>query len=138
MTNLLTVAVYSLKVSGDIPIQSEYIPLISLYFYFSIFFTLISMMWFIIMNNCVTRNKLPIFFIKLSSGIRFILYFSCKKEKNNEYVVREGCSQCINNKQESSHEIQSRVLALNLFISLLLLLFMVISDAIIWIKITNS
>lgn len=90
------------------------------------------------MNNCVTRNKLPKCLIKLSSGIRFISLFLCRKEKNNKYVVRDGCSQCMNNKQESSYEIQSRVSALNIFISVLLLLFMVISDVIIWIKITGS
>ncbi len=46
MTCFLTFSVTSLRVSGDIPIQSEYLPLITLYFLLSIVYTFLGLIWY--------------------------------------------------------------------------------------------
>ena len=45
MTSFLTFAVTSLRVSSDIPVQSDYLPLITLYMILSIFYTFIGFFW---------------------------------------------------------------------------------------------
>ena len=46
MTSFLTFAVTSLRVSSDIPVQSDYLPLITLYMILSIFYTFIGFYMF--------------------------------------------------------------------------------------------
>ena len=48
MTSFLTFSVTSLRIASDIPVQSDYLPLITLYFMLSIIYTLIGLIWF----NC--------------------------------------------------------------------------------------
>ncbi len=45
MTSFLTFSVTSVRVAADIPTQSEYLPLISLYMLFSILYTFMGMSW---------------------------------------------------------------------------------------------
>ncbi len=45
MTSFLTFTVTSLRVSSDIPIQSDYLPLITLYMILSILYTLFGFVW---------------------------------------------------------------------------------------------
>ena len=46
MTSLLTFVVTSLRISSDIPVQSEYLPLITLYMILSIVYTLLGFIWY--------------------------------------------------------------------------------------------
>jgi hypothetical protein len=45
MTSFMTFAVTSLRISTDIPVQSEYMPLLTLYMLFSIGYTFMGMSW---------------------------------------------------------------------------------------------
>ncbi len=48
MTSFLTLSVNSLRIAGDIPVQSEYLPLITLYNLLSIFYAFLGLLWFIL------------------------------------------------------------------------------------------
>ncbi len=45
MTSFLTFTVTSLRISGDIPMQSNYLPLITLYLLLSIMYTFMGFSW---------------------------------------------------------------------------------------------
>ena len=55
-------AIISVRVSSDIPIQSDYMPLITLYFFLSILYTFSSFLWFVIAEH-LKSNKIRIKFI---------------------------------------------------------------------------
>ena len=59
MTCFMTYSVYSLNFANLFPQQSEYLMSITLYFLFSIFWTLCSMVWFIICNHFTTKSLMP-------------------------------------------------------------------------------
>ena len=88
MSSILTFSVYSLRVSSDIPVQSEYLPTISYYFIFVITFILIDLFWFIILNFFNDRKKIPrpmelyaVYLRKFFSKIKGAV--SCKKKQDN-------------------------------------------------------
>ena len=58
-------AILSVRASNDLPVQSDYLPLISLYFFLSITFTFISFNWFVFINNIRTETRLPKFFTNI-------------------------------------------------------------------------
>lgn len=85
MTTFLTFSVYSLRVAGDIPIQSEYLPLITLYFIISTVYTLISFMWFILGNYFMTNVYLPKFLIKICDFFtKSIKFFNSNQVNSNK------------------------------------------------------
>jgi len=58
MTSILTFSVYSVRVSSDIPAQSEYLPIIGYYFIFVITFIIVDFIWFIILHFFADINHL--------------------------------------------------------------------------------
>ena len=57
----MTFAVYSLRISADLPVQSKYMPKISWYFITSIAFNLSVMFWYVYRNRCITTSEIPKF-----------------------------------------------------------------------------
>ena len=55
MTSFLTFSVTSVRIAGDIPMQSEYLPLITLYFLLSIIYTFLGLTWYF---NIFNFNRL--------------------------------------------------------------------------------
>jgi hypothetical protein len=76
-------AIISVRVSADIPIQSEYLPLISLYFFLGLLFTFLSFNWFVVINSFRTNKSVPLILKIVSKKItnRFRLSNS---ENNDE------------------------------------------------------
>lgn len=70
---------YSLRISGDIPIQSEYLPLIMLYFVLSMVYTFLSLCWFVLCNYLTTRNIWPKCLLNLAQ--RGLSLFKSKKSQ---------------------------------------------------------
>ena len=56
---LLSFAVFKLRLSDDVPVQSDSIPLINIYFTLCISFSLASMIWFSIVNYLRENKPLP-------------------------------------------------------------------------------
>lgn len=102
MTTFLTYSVYSLRIAGDIPVQSEYLPYILIYFIFSILHTLLSMFWFVLLNLFQTKNYVPKFLIVFASILEKMSCYLCNlrnsfkrtqtirrtKENNNVHLIR--------------------------------------------------
>ena len=66
MTTFLTLAVYSLRVSADLPVQSEYFPLISVYFFIGLLLTFISLVWFVVANSFNVNQHVPYILEKMT------------------------------------------------------------------------
>ena len=81
ITTFLNMGIISVRVASDIPVQSEYFPLISLYFFLSLLYTFVSFVWFVVANALRTKNYLPKFLNRLLSLTRF------KLGKNEEDIV---------------------------------------------------
>ena len=56
---MMTFAVYNVAVSNFIPIQSDFLPDVSWYFITSITYNLVSIVWYVYMNQCKTKNEIP-------------------------------------------------------------------------------
>jgi hypothetical protein len=74
MTSFLTFAVTGVRISGEIPVQSQYLPLINLYILLSIIYTLIGFMWFLIANHLSKKHHLPFLLERMAFVIRKILF----------------------------------------------------------------
>ena len=77
---LLSFAVFKLRLSDDVPVQSDSIPLINVYFTLCISFSLASMVWFSVLNlikeeKCLNKT-LRIFIIKIVCPILCIKVIS--------------------------------------------------------------
>ena len=68
----------SVRVSNDIPIQSEYLPLITLYFVLSLFYTFISFAWFVFLEHLRSQKKLSAFTIKFFLSLKKIFNLTYK------------------------------------------------------------
>ncbi len=136
-----------MRVSGDIPVQSRCLPLISLYFmmryfmiylmifflwfhackYSSLLFTSISFIWFVIAEQLRSRKYL----------VRFLKYISCHKQKSDE--MRRNSELCSDPDQNEKKEIKSdhdlidnSICILNFISFIFIFLSMFISYFIIW------
>ena len=70
ITSVLTFSVYMLRISSEIPVQSEYLPIIGYYFIFVITFILIDFIWFIILNYFANIQHLPRFLVYYAVSLR--------------------------------------------------------------------
>ena len=59
MVCFMTYSVYSLSFASLFPQQSQYIMMITLFFLLSIFWTLVSLAWFVICNHYSTKGEMP-------------------------------------------------------------------------------
>jgi hypothetical protein len=71
MTTFLTYSVYAVRLSNDLPTQSEFLPLITLYFIVSTFFTLLSMFWFFLCNFILVKGSMPGMILKFCEILRY-------------------------------------------------------------------
>ena len=89
ITSILTFSVYMLRISSDIPVQSEYLPIIGYYFIFVITFILIDFIWFIILNYFANIEHLPRYLAFYALSLRKLFSkikaaFKKKKEPENK------------------------------------------------------
>ena len=70
MTCFLTFSVNAVRVASDIPAQSDYVPVMTQYFFVSILYTLISMFWFALINYYSTNGYLPKYLYRLVETIQ--------------------------------------------------------------------
>ncbi len=163
MVIFLTLGVYSLNVSSIFPLQSDYIPLINIYFLLGVWFVFMSLCWFGVAEYLKGRAKLP---IVLSFIISFLCLESLMKKKSNaksEIEIFENvssarkpttflnpcskcetCEICIKQKKiekqqaDATREKIKNLKALNLIMFSFILLAQFISFTCIWILISKS
>ena len=160
MTTFLTFGVYALRISSDLPVQSEYMPLVSIYFNICILYTLISLIWFAIANYFVDKTRLPKCLKLFAVKIRSIL-FSRKRVKqmtsqNNEQrhvddtiifnldnltnksIIENSKFGGLNSeylKKLEKKEFDSNLNVLNMFVFLFVFIVMIVSNLIIWLSV---
>ena len=92
ITSILTFSVYMLRISSDIPVQSEYLPIIGYYFIFVITFIFIDFIWFIILNYLADIEQLPKYLNIYAVSLRKLFnqikaVFKTQKSKNKDLSV---------------------------------------------------
>ena len=75
MTVFLTFGVYALKINGDMPTQSEYIPIVSIYFIVSTIYTLISLVWFVIAHYFALKSRIPKPLVFIAEKFQYVFSF---------------------------------------------------------------
>ena len=75
MTTFMTFSVYSLRIASDMPVESNFVPMVTLYFVLGISYTFLSLVWFIIANHFIAKNALPNFLTEFASFLKRILFW---------------------------------------------------------------
>lgn len=150
----LTLAVFSLRISNDMP-ASITLPLISLYFLLQMIYIFFSLIWFLIANHWATSGLPKI--LKIFSGHLRQLgrNICCKKSKEpikikpvEEKAVDETsncnkCEKCLENKlkddikKKEKDELALDVFALNMLILAIFMILNLISNTLIWNSLTS-
>ena len=71
----MTLSVYSLRVQTDTAPQSQFLPLVTLYFILGISYAFIALIWFIVANNWTVKNNLPPFLVVFAGYIKRVLFW---------------------------------------------------------------
>ena len=126
-------AIISVRVSNDIPIQSEYLPLITLYFLLSLLYAFISVAWFVYLEDVKSKKNSSQILIKLLLWIKhkIIGKLNKVKPKNNPQLTLEREAENLKN------EIEHAILALNYIAFMTMLLAMLGSFLCIWLLISS-
>ncbi len=142
MTTFLTYGVYSVRIASDLPVQSEYLPMISIYFFFGIIFTLISLIWFLVANYYSSKNEIPSFFICMSRlKISKTVPIKITEQTKNKCHQCQLCEDCELTKQKEkekkSHQIyiQSCMQIVNYYALLCISIVMLGTNLTIWFSI---
>jgi hypothetical protein len=86
MTTFLTYAVQSLNIAGFLPVQSQYYPLISIYFLMSLICTFSSLVWFWYSNKLLTENKIPSSLRVVAKYVKKCLFFIFIPTETNQEI----------------------------------------------------
>ena len=125
MTTFLTLAIYSLRVSGDLPVQSQYFPLISIFFFIGLLLTFIAFVWFIAANSLRAKQRVPKILEKLC--------FICSRKPVKVDANRARLNS-VNNQSDSEKFVQ----VLNQIVLYSLSSIMLLSYIVIWLCISFS
>ena len=113
-------SVYSLRISNDLPVQSDYIPRITYFFTFSMFINVLVMVWFVQLNIFKSKVYLPRIYEVL---VKLLQNMHCKKvnkdkvepitNKSNEIEIES--SKTNDNKAEKKQNLEIQFEIMNYF-----------------------
>ena len=129
-------AIISVRVSSDIPVQSDYLPLISLFFILSLFYTFISLYWFVLANYLRTKNKIPSFLESLAKFL-ILLNIAFKYRSKNKIKSIKNEEETTTKSEDKSKYIDDLISKINIFAFSILFISMFSSYLAIWIIIAN-
>ena len=84
MVCFMTYSVYSLSFSSLFPAQSQYIMMITLFFLLSIFWTFVSLAWFVVYNHYSSKGEMPKLLYAFCGRLQRILCCCFSPPKPNE------------------------------------------------------
>ena len=90
MTIFMTFSIYSLRVSSDMPTQSQYLPMVTLYFLLGITYTFMAYMWFILANEYQTKGKMPQVLVSFAPYVKRTLFWIFNADpwwKKRKYIA---------------------------------------------------
>ena len=79
MTIFLTLGVYGINVANIFPLQSDYIPTITIYFIMGITYTFLCLLWFVYAEYLKSKEKLPFLLAKIASLAKILCFCSFRK-----------------------------------------------------------
>ena len=147
MTSFLTFAVTAVRISGDIPTQSEYLPLITLYMILSMAYTFIGLLVFILIESFLKNKKIPGLFLIIPFCVRNLFFFRKRYQVNKEDNVQTNetneenqettstrAEQETNEAEEKykTNEFEENLLILKYFLFILFFLFISSSNLSLW------
>jgi len=134
ISTFLSYGILSIRVSSDIPIQSSYLPLISLFFIMNIVFSFVAFGWFVLVHNFRTKNYMPLFILKTFKRFKNLEQFLFNKSKKNKSQPKnsaktEEIEEFCDKKEIKSFEsdLQSEISSLNFIAFILIFLVMLFS-----------
>lgn len=131
MTSLMIFSVYSLRLSSEIPIQSMYLPMINLYFVFSIIYTLLGFIWFTVYEHLKKKECLSLL---LDQIIDLCLIFNKVSSKQVNSKSRETCDD--ENGAKKDRE-ERNLNVLNMVVFSIFFLVILIFNITIWVSIST-
>ena len=126
-------AIISVRVSNDIPIQSEYLPLITLYFLLSLLYAFLSYAWFVYLEDVKSKKNSSQILIKSLLWIKHKII-----GKLNKVKPKNDPKQALESVENLKIEIEQAIVALNYVAFFIMLLTMFVSFLSIWLIISSS
>lgn len=161
MSIFLTLAMYSLRVSSDMPVQSKSFPWISVYFFLEILYALFALIWFIAANHFATKHYLPNCVSRLATILKHYSHLEIHKVSDIRTQVKmktvetiqkvdtlkcnkcELCEKCLSKKEKDdekkrkNEDLESCISVLNYLAFLVLFTLTFISTLIIWFAVSS-
>ena len=125
-------AIISVRVSNDIPIQSEYLPLITLYFLLSLLYAFISFAWFVYLEDVKSKKNSSQVLVKLLLWIKLKTTGKLIKVK-----PKNDPQQTLESEEKIKSEIEQTIVDLNHIAFMILFLAMFVSFLSIWLIISS-
>ena len=164
MTSFLTFSVTAVRISNDIPTQSDYLPLISVYMVLSMIYILLGMVFFILIELFSKKKKIPRVFLFII--INYLKLIKCnRKEKQaqvknrnreiknrenleikpefdkiileNKTVTNEKVKTAAEEEKFKAKEFEEKILTLNFLFAIVLWLFVIIANTVVWLLISH-
>lgn len=79
---MLAFSVFKLRLSDDVPVQSDSIPLINIYFTCCMWFSLSAMIWFSLMNLFKEKQQVPNYLRHFV--IKYVCFIMCTRQNKKE------------------------------------------------------
>ena len=125
-------AIISVRVSNDIPIQSEYLPLITLYFLLSLLYAFISYAWFVYFDDVKSKKNSSQVLVKLLLWIKLKTTGKLIKVK-----PKNDPQQTLESEEKLKSEIEQAIVILNHIAFMIMFLAMFVSILSIWLIISS-
>ena len=125
-------AIISVRVSNDIPIQSEYLPLITLYFLLSLLYAFISYAWFVYFDDVKSKKNSSQVLVKLLLWIKLKTTGKLIKVK-----PKNDPQQTLESEEKLKSEIEQAIVDLNHIAFMIMFLAMFVSFLCIWLIISS-
>ena len=127
MTIFLTLAIYSVRIASDFPVQGFYIPIISIYFIMGLLFTFISLLWFAYAEYLRTKKKIPKLMVKFSRLLTCLPFIYWVNSKQNNKIFAKSVA-----KSDEANDVTHHVAILNYFLFSIILSISLITNFVIW------
>ncbi len=155
MSIIMGFSVYSLRISNDLPVQSDNIPKITAFFLESILINLFAISWFIQLNYFKSNEYFPKLYTAISECFKKLIHLSFHQKKItnkiltapsnnkmltepvNEIKTENNCKFCVNKEINNLSEkmiLESNFKLINFFCFLLTCIFHIIFNLVLFIN----
>lgn len=90
MTVFLSLGINSVRVSSLIPIESRFMSLISIYFFLSMLYTFIALVWFIQAEHYRAKKYLPYYVLKVRDAWKFVFKLIIRTKNRVNHLDSEA------------------------------------------------